>query len=130
MKREQATKYKETILIVDDMEINQEILTEMLKEDYNLIKAYDGQEAIDLLEKNHLEIQLILLDFIMPQKDGLEVLKEMKEEQWIKRIPSVVVVTVGGILWLLCIRCMNWEEQSIYTVRLTVMWYSSALKIH
>ena len=47
MKREQATKYKETILIVDDMEINQEILTEMLKEDYNLIKAYDGQEAID-----------------------------------------------------------------------------------
>lgn len=81
MKREQATKYKETILIVDDMEINQEILTEMLKEDYNLIKAYDGQEAIDLLEKNHLEIQLILLDFIMPQKDGLEVLKEMKEKQ-------------------------------------------------
>ena len=80
MKREQATKYKETILIVDDMEINQEILTEMLKEDYNLIKAYDGQEAIDLLEKNHLEIQLILLDFIMPQKDGLEVLKEMKEK--------------------------------------------------
>lgn len=54
MKREQATKYKETILIVDDMEINQEILTEMLKEDYNLIKAYDGQEAIDLLEKKPL----------------------------------------------------------------------------
>lgn len=68
MKREQATKYKETILIVDDMEINQEILTEMLKEDYNLIKAYDGQEAIDLLEKHHLEIQLILLDFIMPKR--------------------------------------------------------------
>ena len=122
MKREQATKYKETILIVDDMEINQEILTEMLKEDYNLIKAYDGQEAIDLLEKHHLEIQLILLDLLCP-KGWPGSLKRDEGKAVDKRIP-VIMITSEGILWLLCIRCMNWEEQSIYTVRLTVMWYS------
>lgn len=82
---------RETILIVDDMEINRDILGEMLRNDYHLIEASDGEEALALLHTNRTKIDLILLDLIMPKKDGFEVLQEMNQKGWIEQIPVIMI---------------------------------------
>ena len=64
---------KKTVLIVDDEEINREIMSEILKDDFNTIEAKDGQEAIDILLKGEQKIDIVLLDIFMPM-DGREVL--------------------------------------------------------
>ena len=84
-------RHRETILIVDDMEINRDILGEMLKDEYYLMEASDGEEAIELLEKYRSKIDLILLDLIMPGKNGFEVLKVMNEQRWIEKIPVIMI---------------------------------------
>lgn len=82
---------RETILIVDDMEINRDILVEMLKDDYDLMEATDGQEAIETLEMYRSKINLLLLDIVMPRKDGFEVLQEMNTRGWIGQIPVIII---------------------------------------
>ena len=52
---------KQKILIVDDAEMNREILSEMLKDEYEIMEARNGQEAIDILNNFHSDIQLVLL---------------------------------------------------------------------
>ena len=75
----------ETILVVDD---NKEIvysISELLKyEGYQVVKAYDGMEALEALEKE--EIDLILLDVMMPRMNGLSALMKMREKS---RIPEI-----------------------------------------
>ncbi|AZP04357.1 response regulator transcription factor [Jeotgalibaca ciconiae] len=69
------------ILIVDDDREIVELLSIYSKnEGYEPIKAYNGMEALQLL-KQHLDIQLIILDIMMPKKDGISVLKELREEE-------------------------------------------------
>ncbi|MBQ2494002.1 MAG: response regulator, partial [Bacilli bacterium] len=53
---------KKTVLIVDDEEINVEILSSILENDFNVLKAYDGKEALDLLLKGEQKIDMVLLD--------------------------------------------------------------------
>ena len=65
---------KRTVLIVDDEEINVEILSTILEEDFHVLKAYDGKEALELLQKGDQKIDMVLLDVFMPF-DGREVLK-------------------------------------------------------
>ncbi len=68
------------ILVVDDdKEIVSAIEIYLKKEGYNILKAYNGEQAIDILNKNN--IHLILLDIMMPKKDGLETLEEIRETQ-------------------------------------------------
>lgn len=77
----------ETILVVDD---NKEIvysISELLKyEGYQVVKAYDGMEALEALEKE--EIDLILLDVMMPRMNGLSALMKMREKS---RIPVIIL---------------------------------------
>lgn len=77
----------ETILVVDD---NKEIvysISELLKyEGYQIVKAYDGMEALHALEKN--KIDLILLDVMMPKMNGLSALMKMREKS---RIPVIIL---------------------------------------
>lgn len=84
------------ILIIDDAEINREILTEMLKDDYQILKASSGEEGVALLEQYGKEINLVLLDIIMPGMDGFEVLKIMDQRQWIDVIPVIVISSENG----------------------------------
>ena len=63
-------KYK--ILIVDDSEMNRAILCEMLKDDFEIIEATNGQECVSLIEQYGKEISLVLLDIVMPVMDGYE----------------------------------------------------------
>ncbi len=62
------------ILIVDDTEMNRSMLADMLQEDYEILEAENGLEAAKLLYQLHDGISLVLLDIIMPEMDGFEVL--------------------------------------------------------
>ena len=82
---------KRTILIVDDEEINREILGLSLEDDYELLYAGDGLEALEAMRAHSETVSLVLLDLMMPRLPGLEVLKQMKEEPAIADIPVIVV---------------------------------------
>ena len=75
------------ILVVDDdREIVGAIEIYLKKEGYNIIKAYNGNEALEKVKEN--EIHLIILDIMMPEKDGLETLEELRKD---KSIPVILL---------------------------------------
>lgn len=82
-------KYK--VLIVDDSEINRVLLTEILKEHYDIAEAENGKAAIEILQKEKNEISLVLLDLIMPEMDGYEVLENMDKMGIIEDIPVIMI---------------------------------------
>ena len=79
------------ILIVDDDAMNRVVLSDLLADEYDIIEAKDGDEAIEILEKMAKEITLVLLDMVMPGRDGLQVLEVMNEREWIKGTPVVMI---------------------------------------
>ncbi len=83
--------FKQKILIVDDEFINREILKEILQDDYNLVEASNGQEAIDIYKAQEKELSLVLLDMMMPDKDGITVIQELKEEFKELEVPIIFV---------------------------------------
>lgn len=83
---------KNSLLIADDVEINRCILSEAFKEEYNIIEAENGIEAIKAL-RNNSEISAVLLDLIMPEMGGMEVLKEMNKTGDIFRIPVFIITS-------------------------------------
>jgi len=83
---------QKTIMIVDDTEINIVILVEALQEDYDLIVAINGVEAIEILKEEKPD--LILLDIMMPEMDGYEVLRKLKEEATLKCIPVILLSAI------------------------------------
>lgn len=87
---------KKTVLIVDDEEINRDIMSEILKDDFNTLEAKDGQEAIDILLKGDHKIDIVLLDIFMPM-DGREVLKQRKDNPELRRIPFIVCTSDKNI---------------------------------
>lgn len=88
---EKEVENKPRILIVDDSEFNRAILREILQETYDIIEADDGKEALHKINEYGMEISLVLLDIIMPEKDGFEVLKYMTEEHLISDIPVIMI---------------------------------------
>lgn len=80
---------RDTILIVDDMEINRVILRGVFEADYNLLEAENGQQALVLLEQYHGRIAAVLLDLVMPVKDGFQVLKEIGQSGMISEFPVI-----------------------------------------
>lgn len=86
-----ALKTKQKILITDDSEINRSLLADMLGGEFEVLEAENGEEAVEILEKGKDEIDLVLLDIVMPKMDGFEVLTLMNKYQWIKKIPVVMI---------------------------------------
>lgn len=82
---------KQTIMIVDDSEMNRAILTEMLAEEYGILEAEDGLEAIEILSHSWHEVSLVLLDLMMPKMDGFAVLEYMKKMQWLEEFPVLII---------------------------------------
>lgn len=82
---------KQTILIVDDSEMNRSILADMLGEEYDILEAEDGVQALAALQKYGLGISLVLLDNIMPHMTGFEVLDVMNQKHWIEDIPVIMI---------------------------------------
>ncbi len=82
---------KRTVLIVDDTRVNRVMLSDMLSKDYDILEAGDGEKAIALMEEHLQEIAIVLLDIVMPKKDGFEVLDEMNLRNWISKIPVIMI---------------------------------------
>ena len=82
---------KKRILIADDSEMNREILIEMLGDEYDILEACDGDEAVRLLKEWGVNIDLVLLDIVMPRMDGFEVLSVMNREGWINDVPVMII---------------------------------------
>ena len=83
-------KHKYKILIADDSDFNRAILKEILGEDYETIEARNGMEAVHILRR-HAGIDLLLLDIIMPEMDGFEVLSIMNRQHWIDDLPVIMI---------------------------------------
>lgn len=81
---------KKTILIVDDIDINREILAEIFRENYTILEAGGGAEAIDAINGNPA-ISAVLLDLVMPEVNGLEVLKALNRNGRIARLPVFLI---------------------------------------
>lgn len=79
------------ILIVDDIELNRKLLAEIFKEQFSIIEALDGEEAIEYIDKYNDELDVIFLDYMMPKKNGLEVLAYMRLNNYLERIPVVMI---------------------------------------
>lgn len=89
--KKEKIQNKPRILIVDDSEFNRAILKEILEGTYEIIEADGGKEALHKIDEYGMEISLVLLDIIMPDKDGFDVLKYMKEERLISDIPVIII---------------------------------------
>ena len=88
---------KPKVLIVDDSEINRSLLIDMLGEQYEIIEARDGEQAMDLIWRMGHELAIMLLDIVMPGVDGFEVLEEMNRNSWmINSIPVIVISSEAG----------------------------------
>ena len=81
------------VLIVDDDKINREVLKDILSDQYDIEEACNGNEAIDMINKYQNGISIILLDMIMPERNGYQVLEYMNEYNYIQVIP-VIAITV------------------------------------
>lgn len=89
--KKEKIQNKPRILIVDDSEFNRAILKEILEETYEIIEADGGNEALHKIDEYGMKISLVLLDIIMPEKDGFEVLEYMEEERLISDIPVIII---------------------------------------
>lgn len=89
--KKEKIQNKPRILIVDASEFNRAILKEILEETYEIIEADGGNEALHKIDEYGMKISLVLLDIIMPEKDGFEVLKYMEEERLISDIPVIII---------------------------------------
>ena len=91
---------KQKILIADDSEMNRELLAAILEEEYDIIQANDGVQAVDCLQRHAEEISLLLLDIVMPHMDGFEVLSYMNKEHWIDAIPVVIISSENSPIYI------------------------------
>lgn len=87
-----SEKTAQTILIVDDEPANISLLNEVLKSDYQIIVAKDGKKAIIAAQATRPP-DLILLDIMMPELDGHEVLRRLKKNDSTKNIPVIFVTS-------------------------------------
>ena len=87
----------DTILIVDDIEINRMILRETLQDDYNIIEAANGSETFKILFEDEILPTIVLLDIMMPGIDGFQVLERMKNSNETKNIPVLFITAADSV---------------------------------
>jgi two-component system, OmpR family, response regulator len=87
---------KNKILVIeDDLTLNKSLSEFLSAEGFEVLVAMDGEEGI---RKAKSELpDLVLLDIIMPKKDGYEVIREMKADSKMKNIPVILLTNLGGI---------------------------------
>ena len=84
-------KTQETMLIVDDAEINRASLMSIFEDRYRILEAENGKEALEVLEREDYHVDIILLDLMMPEMDGPEFLKHKKQIAPLVDVPVVII---------------------------------------
>lgn len=82
---------KQTILIVDDSEMNRDLLIDILEDQYDLIEAENGVKAIEILAEQREAISLVLLDIMMPEMDGFGVLSHIYQNHWNESFAVIMI---------------------------------------
>jgi CheY-like chemotaxis protein len=90
------TKKKIKILVVDDSEIDLDLVEMMLQDKYTILPTKSGKEALDYL-LHYNNVDLILLDLIMPEMDGWETFNRIKDLGYISNVPIAFLTSVHGI---------------------------------
>ncbi len=93
LKEKEIINVRRSILIVDDEMINQELLGNLLKDDYEILYAADGIDALECLKERKDDIALIMLDLIMPRMGGVELIGRLKEDTDFRMIPVIVLTS-------------------------------------
>lgn len=81
---------RRTLLIVDDQSINRRILERLLSDEYNILQAQDGQQAMEVMRAHAPELSAVVLDIVMPVMDGYAVLEAMRGDEKLSKIPVIV----------------------------------------
>ena len=79
------------VLVVDDQEINRDVLGVILEDDYEVIYAENGKEALEKMRAYSNELSIVLLDLMMPVMSGFEVLERVREDEQLHHIPIIVL---------------------------------------
>lgn len=82
---------KEIMLVVEDEEINRELIKTIFSPEFEIIEAFNGAEAKEIIKKHHSIIRIMLLDIIMPQVDGFQVLNWMKDRNLSEHFPVIAI---------------------------------------
>ena len=87
---------KPTILLVEDDPFLSSILQLKLdKENFKTIRAADGEEALNLLTEQGIKPDVILLDLILPKKNGFEVLETIRQDPTLEKLPVIIISNLG-----------------------------------
>lgn len=87
-------KKKKIVAIIDDDPDVVEALEDKLKDcNYETLAAYNGKDGLEFMQKNHPDF--LILDIIMPKMDGLVVLQKMRESDWGKNVPVMILTNVS-----------------------------------
>lgn len=87
----------EKILVVDDVELSRDLLYDILKDDYVVETAADGDEALKILEMHQKDLAALLLDLRMPKTNGFDVISVMKDNGWMHRFPVLIISSENAI---------------------------------
>lgn len=82
---------RDTVLIFEDNAIECDILAEIFRPEYQILTAANGRDGIELLNNNFSSIAVVLLDYLMPVMDGLQVLEHLQEKKVLNKIPFIMV---------------------------------------
>lgn len=83
--------HRPMVLIVDDSPMNRDILSEILCDDFEILEAPNGPRCLELLNAWGSDISIVLLDIVMPDMDGFDVLSRMSAQGWLEDIPVVMI---------------------------------------
>ena len=89
--QKQPEKMIPEILVVDDEEVNRTLLDMIFSKDYRVLQAESGEKCIEILEQQVNSISLVLLDVVLPEMDGFDVLTYMNKNHWIEDIPVIMM---------------------------------------
>lgn len=85
---------KKIIFIEDESELQRAVTGILAQEGFQVMAALDGEAGLKLVQKERPD--LVLLDLILPKKDGFEVLRELKQDENTKRIPIIILTNLEG----------------------------------
>ena len=93
MIRSKNIQRPQKVLIVDDQEINRDALEVIMENDYDIIFAENGAQALALMRRHKNELSVVMLDLIMPVMDGYEVLVTIQDDEELRGIPVIVMTS-------------------------------------
>lgn len=85
---------KKILIIEDEEAVRKSLATTLEKEGFKVFSAENGEEGLQIALKEHPD--LILLDILMPKKDGLEVLKELRADKWGSEVPVIILTNLSS----------------------------------